>query len=144
MNTYYNKPMKTIKSLFAAVAVLATLVFSSCSKPNDTPFNVYFLSSQPTFPTEIHVVYNNNFIGDIKKVDTENTAEIARMRSGLNTIEKQIGLKVVDNKGTVLSEMRFSLLPDGTYKKVSSSGSLSYELKTIESHKFAIFFTKLN
>lgn len=137
--------MKTIKSQFVAIAaVLATLVLSSCSKPNDTPFNIYFLSSQPTFPNEIHVVYNNNFIGDIKRVDTENTAEIARMRSGLNTIEKQVGLKVVDNKNTVLAEMRFSLLPDGTYKKVSSSGSLSYDLKTIESHKFAIFFAKKN
>lgn len=145
MNTYYNKPMKTIKSQFVAIAaVLATLVLSSCSKPNDTPFNIYFLSSQPTFPNEIHVVYNNNFIGDIKRVDTENTAEIARMRSGLNTIEKQIGIKVVDNRNTVLAEMRFSLLPDGTYKKVSSSGSLSYDLKTIESHKFAIFFAKKN
>lgn len=144
MKSYYSTPMKTMKFFAQAIAVFIVLFTSSCYKTNDTPFNIYFLSSQPNFPNEIHVVYNNNFIGDVKKVDTENLLEISKMKSGLNTTEQQIDLKVVDNKNIVLSELKFSLLPDGTFKKVSSSGSLNYELKTIESHKFAIFFKKID
>ncbi len=142
MNSYYQEPMKTMKSFAMAITAIAMFALSACYKTNSTPFNVYFLSSQKDFPTEIHVVYNNNFIGDVKKIDTENLMEISRMKSGLNTTEQQIALKVVDNRNITLAEMRFALMADGTYKKVSSSGSLFYELKTIESHKFAIFFKK--
>lgn len=136
--------MKTLKLFTTAFAANVVLLISSCYKTNDTPFNIYFLSSQPNFPNEIHVIYNNNFIGDVKKVDTENLSEISRMKSGLNTTEQLIALKMVDNRNIVLSEIKFSLLPDGTFKKVSSSGSLSYDLKPIEDFKFAIFFKKID
>lgn len=136
--------MKTIKFLTSAIAVVAVFALSSCSKSNNTPFDIYLVSSQSNFPPEMHVVYNSNFIGNIKKVGTENLSEISKMKSNLNTIERQIEFKIVDNKSTVLAEFHFSLLPDGTYKKVSSFGELKYDLRTIDNYKFAIFFNMGN
>jgi hypothetical protein len=136
--------MKTMKIILSAVVVVSILSMSSCYKANDNPFHIYFLSTQENFPNEIHVIYNKNFIGDVKKIHSENIAEISRMKSGLKTLEQIIDLTLVDNKNIRLCELRFSLLPDGTYKKVSSSGALSFDVKTIESYKFAIFFKKVD
>ncbi len=139
---YKELPMKTTKSLFAAIAA-STLLFTSCSKQIETPFQVYFLSTQQDFPLETRIISNSNYIGDVQRVGSEQVSVLSEISPGLRTTQSKITVKTVDNAGTEYSNITFSLLPDGSFKKVSSTGLMSYELKTIDKYKFAILYKKV-
>lgn len=139
---YKELPMKTTKSLLVAIAAF-TMLFTSCSKQVGTPFQVYFLSTDQDFPLETRVISNSNYIGDVQRIGSEQISMLSEIPPGLRTSEDKISIKLVDNSTAELSKITFSLLPDGTYKKVSSTGLMSYEVKTIDKYKFAILYKKV-
>ena len=128
--------------MYAGIAVASLFATSSCSKSMDTPFTFYFVSTDRDFPKETRVIYNSNYIGDVQKVSDEQLQSIEELPIGLRTAEKTIVVKTINNAAVNLSEIKFSLLPDGTFKKVSSSGSLNYELKPIDKFKLAVIYKK--
>ncbi|MCS6818890.1 MAG: hypothetical protein RMJ53_06470 [Chitinophagales bacterium] len=133
-----------MRNFFAPFLLAMLLLAGSCYKSNENPFQIYLVSAQRNFPPELHIIHNRNYVGDIKKVRTENIAEITRMKPSLLTTEQIVDFKIVDNSSTVLSEIRLSLLPDGSCKKVSSSGILYYDMLPAQPHKVVIFFKKMN
>ena len=141
-NAYKELPMKTTKSLLVAIAAF-TMLFTSCSKQIETPFQVYFLSTDQDFPLETRVISNSNYIGDVQRIGSEQISVLSEITPGLKTTQTKITVKIVDNSTAELSNITFSLLPDGTYKKVSSTGLMSYEIKTIDKYKFAILYKKV-
>jgi len=141
-SAYKTSPMKTTKSLLVAIAA-STLLFTSCSKQIETPFQVYFVSTQQDFPLETRVISNSNYIGDVQRIGSEQISILSEIPPGYKTTQTKITIKTVDNAAIELSNITFSLLPDGTFKKVSSTGSMSYEIKTLEKYKFAILYKKV-
>gem|GEM_PF-6979987 len=121
----------------------STMLFTSCSKQIETPFQVYFLSTQSDFPLETRVISNSNYIGDVQRISVEQASMLSEIPPGLKTTQTKITVKTTDNSSADLSTITFSLLPDGTFKKVNSTGLMNYEIQTIDKFKFAILYKKV-
>ncbi len=135
------QPMKNLNYL-TVIGIAVMMLLSSCSKQIEQPFEVYILSADREFPVETRMILNGNYIGDVQRVDKDQLIAISELQPGLKTQLSRITLKAIENSGKELSNITFSLLPDGTYKKVSSTGTMNYQLKTIDKFKFAILFDK--
>jgi hypothetical protein len=114
--------------------LLAIVLLSGCNK-NDTPFEVYFFTSDRQL-APLYIVHDNDYVSPVylKKSETYITDTATNK---LLTFDHSARIDAVDAKGQIITTIKLTLNEDGTYK-ASGGGYVDYEIKIIDKYKLVV------
>ncbi len=123
---------------FLFLSVVGCLLFSSCKK-NETPYEIYFFTSNKNLPT-LFATENNQFIAPVQLRKTRDYVTDTSTNK-LLTYDKEVRINAVDKNGQVIATTKLTLKDDGSFVS-TGGGYLHYEIKIVKDRILVIDYLR--
>lgn len=123
---------------FLFLSAIGCLFLSSCQK-NETPYEIYFFTSNKNLPT-LFATENNRFVAPVLLRKTRDYVTDTSTNK-LLTYEKEVRVEAVDKNGQVIATTKLKLNDDGSFVS-TGGGYLHYEIKIIKERVLVIDYIR--
>jgi hypothetical protein len=123
---------------FLFLPAIGILFLSSCQK-NETPFEIYFFTSNKKLPA-LFATENNRFVAPVQLRKTKDYVTDTSTNK-LLTYDKEVRVDAVDKNGQVIATTKLKLNDDGSFAS-TGGGYLHYEIKIIKERVLVIDYMR--
>ncbi len=114
--------------------ILSMACFSSCKK-NDTPYEIYFFTSNKRLPA-LFATSDNKIIAPVQLRQTTGYVTDTSTNK-MVTLDRVVRIDAVDVRGQVIATTKLTLKDDGSFIS-TGGGYLHYEIKQVGERKLVI------
>lgn len=123
---------------FLFLSAIGCLFLSSCQK-NETPYEIYFFTSNKNLPT-LFATEKNHFVAPVLLRKTRDYVTDTSTNK-LLTYDKEVRVEAVDKNGQVIATTKLKLNDDGSFVS-TGGGYLHYEIKIIKERVLVIDYIR--
>ncbi|HRN93997.1 MAG TPA: hypothetical protein PL084_04675 [Chitinophagales bacterium] len=124
---------------FHFLLVSSSIVLASSCTKNETPYEIYFFTSNKNLPS-LFATKSNHLIAPVQLRKTRDYITDTSTNK-LITFDKEVRIDAVDKNGQVVATTKLNLKDDGTFIS-TGGGYLHYEIKVLKDRTLVIDYIK--
>ncbi|HRP39397.1 MAG: hypothetical protein M9931_04105 [Chitinophagales bacterium] len=124
---------------FLFLLVSSSIVLASSCTKNETPYEIYFFTSNKNLPS-LFATKSNHLIAPVQLRKTRDYITDTSTNK-LITFDKEVRIDAVDKNGQVVATTKLNLKDDGTFIS-TGGGYLHYEIKVLKDRTLVIDYIK--